>query len=567
MKYRYWYCRYENVTNVIKHSRFTIGIVIGIALMFGLIKIIPDKIFIFILPVIGGFVAGIISSGKSIAITGNNDEQQELNAGEAAGITFGIIICFVGTLLFEWTDLTEMAYLIFSPYGENGHLFSLLFIAIILLLSYFSWVVILIFSLAITFCFFAHLPYSLINITYDAAFDILLANIPIMRLICGVLGSSGNKLSKMFLDCLPNLYYTVVNVNFIKRVLHALSNKFVKSFFVILIIVMIASAVILFASLKEQEEKVEFSPLEVSNIEIDTPKFEYYSIPLLKKYATEIALEDYPNVDRGYINNLVEKAASLSTANLSITLSIYNPNNKAMNLDKIDYTIYEIIPDYVQANILLRRYIKSDTYTGEAIILSPHATTVVSLNPKLGILQSGILRLDESMLDCTSNILLKIKGILYSEDSRYYFEQNTSIGELISEYVKNEIEKAKHPCIITQKDWDLYYPRIKRDGYITLTDDYITLTIDERDRPRIDIGAYYGKYGPYVPIIFDGLAKLEYPDHYGKEYHFDNGIKEHIHLWTINYTVYCDEDDVIIEDYLRQNYGAPANITIINHAP
>jgi hypothetical protein len=552
MKYKY--CRYENVTNAIKHSRFTIGIVIGIALMFGLIKIIPDKIFIFILPLIGGFVAGIISSERSIAVTDNNDEQQELNAGEAAGITFGIIICFVGTLLFEWTDLTEMAYLVVSPYGENSHLFSLLFIAIILILSYFSWVAILIFSLAITVCFFAHLPYSLINITYDAVFDILLANIPIMGLICGVLGSSGNKLSKMFLDCLPNLYYTIVNVNFIKRVLHALSNKFVKSFFIILIIVMITSTVILFASLKEQEEKVEFSPLEVSNIEVDTPKFEYYGIPLLKKYATEIALEDYPDVDRGYINNLVGKAASLSTANLSITLSIYNPNNKTMNLDKIDYTIYEIIPDYAHANILLRRYIKSDTYTEEAITLPPHTTTVVSLNPKLGILQSGILRLDESMLDCIG--VLKVKGILYSEDSRYYFEQNTSIGELISEYVKIEIERAKHPCIITQKDWDLYYPCIKRD-------DYITLTIDELDRPRIDIGAYYGRYGPYVPIIFDGLAKLEYPEHYGKDYHFDNGIKEYIHLWTINYTVYCDEDDVIIEDYLRQNYGVPANITII----
>ena len=552
MKYKY--CRYENVTNVIKHSRSTIGIITGIALMFGLIKIIPDKIFIFILPVIGGFVAGIISSNESITITDTNNEQQELNAGGAAGIIFGIIICFVGTLFLEWTDLTEMAYLVVSPYGKNSHLFSLLFIAIILILSYFSWGAILIFSL-ITVCFFVHPPYSLINTTYDAAFDILLANIPIMGLICGVLGSSGNKLSKMFLDCLPNLYYTIVNVNFIKRVLHALSNKFVKSFFIILIIVTITSTVILFSSLKEQEEKVEFSPIEVSNIKVDTPKFEYYGIPLLKKYATEIALEDYPDVDRGYINNLVGKAASLSTANLSITLSIYNPNNKNMKLDEIDYTIYEIIPDYVHANILLRRYIKSDTYTEEAITLPPHTTTVVSLNPKLGILQSGILRLDESMLDCTS-ILLKVKGILYSEDSRYYFEQNTSIGELISEYVKIEIKKAKHPCIITQKDWDLYYPCIKRD-------DYITLTIDELDRPRIDIGAYYGRYGPYVPIIFDGLAKLEYPEHYGKEYHFDNGIKEYIHLWTINYTVYCDEDDVIIEDYLRQNYGVPANITII----
>lgn len=551
MKYKYY--RYGNVTNAIKHSRFTIGIVIGIALMFGLIKIIPDKIFIFILPVIGGFVAGIISYNESITITDNNDEQQELNAGEAAGIIFGIIICFVGTLFLEWTELTEIAYLLFSPYEKNGLLFSFLFLTVILILSWFYWKMVLILNLI--GIWFLIPTYSLFNKSYDVAFTLLLANAYVMGRVCGFLGASGNELSKLFLDYLKNLYSRHMNVNFIKRLLHISTNKYVKGFFFVFIIVLIASTVILFPSLKqEQKEKTEVFPLEVTNIKVDTQKIEYYSIPLLKKYATEIALEDYPDVDRGYINNLVGKAASLSTANLNITLSIHNPNNKTMKLDEIDYTIYEIIPDYVHANILLRRYIKSDTYIEEAI-LPPHTTTVVSLNPKLGILQSGILRLDESMLGCTS-ILLKVKGILYSEDSRYYFEQNTSIGELISEYVKIEIEKAKHPCIITQKDWDLYYPCIKRD-------DYITLTIDELDRPRIDIGAYYGRYGPYVPIIFDGLAKLEYPDHYGKEYHFDNGIKEYIHLWTINYTVYCDEDDIIIEDYLRQNYGVPANITII----
>ena len=119
MKYNK-YCRYENVTNAIKHSRFTIGIVIGIALMFGLIILISNQVLILILPLIGGFLAGIISSNESIAITDTNNEQQELNAGGAAGIIFGFIICFVGTFIFDWNAWNDLIFLGISFFwGES----------------------------------------------------------------------------------------------------------------------------------------------------------------------------------------------------------------------------------------------------------------------------------------------------------------------------------------------------------------------------------------------------------------------------------------------------------------
>lgn len=435
MKYKY--CIFGNIINVIEHSRFTIGVVIGVILMLGLIKIIPNQAFIFILPPIGGFVAGIASSNGSITTTNANSKHQKLNAGEAAGIIFGIIICFIGTLLFEWTDLTDMAYLLLSPYGENSQLFSLLFIAFILILSHFYWKTILIFSL-ITVCLFVHPHYPLFNIIYDATFTILLSNIYVMGVICGVLGYSGNKLFKMFLDCLQNLYRIIADANFAKRMQHILSDKYIKSSISIIFVVVIIVSIAAFAPyLTEQKEKNGVLPLKVTNVEINTPEIDYYSISPLKKYATEIALENHPNVDRGFIIDVIGKSTSLTTANLDITISIYNPNNKTIQLDKIDYTLYEISP--------LCRYIKSYVSTEKSITLPPHTTTPVFLNSKLGVLQSGILRVDAIMFYYAgiSNyrtwdsekypIKLEVKGILYSENSTDSFEYdiNTSVAETL----------------------------------------------------------------------------------------------------------------------------------------
>ena len=585
MKYNK-YCRYENVTNAIKHSRFTIGIVIGIALMFGLIILISNQVLILILPLIGGFLAGIISSNESIAITDTNNEQQELNAGGAAGIIFGFIICFVGTFIFDWNAWNDLIFLGISFFGEKATFYVYLFFIFNLIYSYFYWKTAILLNfirvlLTITI-------FSTLNLVFYAAFVLFLSNTKIVTTTCGFLGSSGGKISGVSLDFLHNMHCKVIGDNFLKRVLDVLNTKKLTGFIIVLVIIVVIASII-FPFYIEKTKNDVVLPLEVKNMKMNGILFKHDIHGLLRTVESNIRLD-------------------VRTAELNITLDVYNPNNRTIKLDKIDYRLYEIIPEVHHANTLFERFdferydiflnkkpnvltrrIVDSEFTYKTMLLPPHSVTSISASPKLSVAQFRALandadkfytknflegsnlivkRFHRSMRDAREcPIKLVAIGELYSNAHNMgSFECNTytSVGEIIPEYVeiKQEYiqerinaesrvaERAKHPCIITQKDWD----SCSRSNC-----DYISLDRYSQGRYRIDIGVHDGGYSRY----FHDLSKMKNPDHYGKEFHFDNGIKEYIHLWTINYTVYCDEDDIIIEDYLRQNYGVPANITII----
>lgn len=177
-----------NLPKPIKYIKFTFGIIISISFILGFILINPNKMLILFLPIVGGFIAGLISNNDSIFIE-NDGEIQKVSAGEITGLIFGIVICFFGIVFFNWVPFAKGLFYFF---GNNIYIS----IIVLLILSYYYWHIIIAGCILSIFLYYSPSINMFSLIGFNLFIGLLLTNTRIMGTTCTILGSIGNDMSK-----------------------------------------------------------------------------------------------------------------------------------------------------------------------------------------------------------------------------------------------------------------------------------------------------------------------------------------------------------------------------------